>query len=143
VKVTIVYILKNNDKIMTEQDPSAKNSLVVSMDVIRDEILPMLKEYNYDYSDVIPDRMLHSDDPGGPPKFKCRTNWFNVVIQMVRLVMGQTRDPLYSECEAFDQYMSRVFDWKKLRTAEEIKMATDVLDKLIKYFENEFGKERG
>jgi len=104
---------------------------------IKREVLPLLKHLRDEYSDEIPERILHSDDPGGSPRYKCRTSWFNNVVNMIRPIMSQIRDPLYSDCLVFSEYMKSALDWAKPRTREEIRMATYTLVRVITYIETE------
>jgi len=118
-----------------DNEPSDSGERIIPRDEIVSVFLPVLRDLRDDFSDEIPDRLLHSDDVEGTPMFKCRTSWFNNVVNMIRPLMFQITDPLHSECAELDMYMRNVFDFQKMRTREEIDMATAVLVKVIEYFE--------
>ncbi|MBU0460990.1 MAG: hypothetical protein KJ574_00225 [Nanoarchaeota archaeon] len=102
-----------------------------------EEFLQHVRALRHDWSDDIPDEILHSDSMPGGPKFKARKNWFNIFVGW--LSVGVYKNYLPSEFEdryrKFNQYMHDT-DFRKRHTIrEDIDKVNGMLDEIISYLE--------
>lgn len=94
-------------------------------------LLSRLQELRYNFSDEIPDIILHSNM--GQPKYKVRNGWFQAIIAdgeiaILDNAVSQRSEEVYNKF--YEWYTSnRVF--YRLKTREDIQKGDEVLDSMI------------
>lgn len=91
--------------------------------------LEHLRRLHTDYSDEIPDQVLH-----GRGNFKVRRNWWQGVVgDLDRLrSQGQIPPELHEEVDEFlDHYTSEEFHDQPLTTAEDIGCVNSLLSRIV------------
>jgi hypothetical protein len=105
------------------------------------DYLREIRSLKEDYSDEIPDRILHStefvDGRAVKPKFKCRKGWF---IGFYALVDHGIKEGFVSDDVAglFDDFLKYANDTRlagRLTTSEDIQRANRILEKIIEELE--------
>lgn len=115
---------------------SSEYPLLLNLEELKRDFLPMLQEWKDSYLDDYPD---HTLKPGDPEyyKFKCPTDWFNAFEKTLRLCVPHMVDPLHSEIVDYIENEFTQIDWQAMRTREEIERANQILEKATAWLEQQ------
>jgi hypothetical protein len=95
-------------------------------------ILIRLKGLRDDWSDEIPNKILHGDSEVDAPKFKVRKNWWESLVGNLDLLIDLHQLPLEleQEIELFDEKYAKEIK-ERLATAEDIAEANALITKIL------------
>jgi len=95
--------------------------------------LEQLKELRFNFSDEIPSRIVHSNDPDN--KFKVRKNWFQGVVANVANALedGQisTQEGKVAAEQLLKRFTAEEFVDQKLTTPVDINEANRLIDVIL------------
>ncbi len=110
--------------------------VLLSLEELKRDFLPMLQEWKDNYMDDYPDHTLQPGDKNHH-KFKCRTDWFNALEKTLRLCVPHMGDPLYMEVVNYIENEFTQIDWNAMRTKQEIDRANEILHEVTDWLERQ------
>ena len=105
-----------------------------SKEIINQQMITDLKHLRDDYSEDIPDEILHSPMESPPPKYKVRKAWFTVLVAMLDNLF---RDNLIINVELnqkIQRYKKSVVNFEftnRLTTRNDIDEANSLINEII------------
>ena len=119
--------------------PESQDGELSEIEHMKTVLLPLLKELRSNYLDESP-LVGISTGNAGPAKLKDHI-WFFNVMSLLDGAVRQIKDPLYGEVTSFIEYLFNGYNNHNFRkwdpTAQNIAYANRILDKVIKYIEEE------
>ena len=100
------------------------------------DLIDQLRRFREDWSDKIPQEIIHSVAPDN--KYKVRTNWFAGVVLNAWCLLeeGKLTDESAKKAaqELVNRFTTEDFKNRKLHTAEDIQTANNLIDGILKSF---------
>ena len=103
-----------------------------------EKIILRLRHFKDDYSDEIPETILHSTSSNPPPLYKVRKAWFQSLsstfnqVKRAKITIDTT---LTGKIRAFQAMIHDLAFKQRLTTKEDIDQANEIIDELIEALE--------